>query len=105
MMMLRTIGGIFRELGTRLWRDKLILCATLIVLPVWIISLSERGRTPMKNGTPHGSDQPLTNDPAAAMDRLRDLTRRIIAVPKSEVLKHTPTPRPKPAPAKRRKAG
>jgi hypothetical protein len=31
------MSGIFRKFGTRLWRDKLMLCAILIVLPVWII--------------------------------------------------------------------
>lgn len=35
--------------------------------------------------TPRHGDEPLTDDPAAAMDRLREFTRRILAVPKSEV--------------------
>jgi hypothetical protein len=61
--------------------------------------------TQRENGTPHHGDEPLVDDPAAAMERMKDLARRIVAVPKSEVPKHTPTPRPKPAPTKRRKAG
>ena len=47
----------------------------------------------------------MTEHPAAAMDRLCDLTRRIVAVPKSEVPKHAPTRCPAATHAKRRGAG
>ena len=34
---------------------------------------------------PRRGNEPLIDDPTAAMDRLREFTHRIIAVPKSEI--------------------
>ncbi len=41
------------------------------------------------------------NASSAEFDRFRDLTRRLLAVPKSAVPKHVPTKRAKSAPRKR----
>jgi hypothetical protein len=52
----------------------------------------------MSKPAPHlASNEPLVDDPAAAMARLRDATRKILAVPKSEIPIHVPKKRVKPA--------
>ncbi len=48
-----------------------------------------------QNHSSRRADKPLIDDPRAAMERLKDATRRILAVSKSEVPKHVPTPRQK----------
>jgi hypothetical protein len=41
------------------------------------------------------ANDPLVDDPAAAMARARDFTRKILAVPKSKIPKHVPKHRSK----------
>lgn len=36
------------------------------------------------------ADDPLTDNPSAAMDRTRDFARKILAIPRSEIPKYTP---------------
>lgn len=55
-----------------------------------------------QTGIPARGNEILTDDPQRALDRLKDFTRRLLAVPKSDIPKHVPTPQAKPRSKKKK---